>query len=79
MSVQPQLSPRKEAILRALVDEYIRTGEPVSSKLLADQLVGKQLRGYRLSGANIFIHERAQDRLLARTQLRLYAHLTRVQ
>ena len=40
MSVQPQLSPRKEAILRALVDEYIRTGEPVPSKLLADQLLG---------------------------------------
>src|SRR6478735_2784271 len=40
MSVQPQLSPRKQAILRALVDEYIRTGEPVPSKLLADQLLG---------------------------------------
>ncbi len=40
MSVQPQLSPRKEAILRALVDEYIRTGEPVPSKLLAEQLLG---------------------------------------
>src|SRR5215471_9076015 len=40
MSIQPQLSPRKEAILRALVDEYIRTGEPVPSKLLADQLLG---------------------------------------
>src|SRR5262245_23996799 len=39
MSIEPRLSPRKEAILRALVDEYIRTGEPVSSKLLADQLL----------------------------------------
>jgi heat-inducible transcriptional repressor len=45
MSVGPQLSPRKEAILRALVDEYIRTGEPVPSKLLADQLVGRYPSG----------------------------------
>src|SRR5215813_12352419 len=45
MSIEPQLSPRKEAILRALVDRYIRTGEPVPSKLLADQLVGRYPSG----------------------------------
>jgi heat-inducible transcriptional repressor len=43
--MQPRLSPRKEAILRALVDEYIRTGEPVPSKVLADQLLSVYASG----------------------------------
>lgn len=38
MSAHMPLSPRKEAILRALVQEYIRTGEPVASRHLADHL-----------------------------------------
>ncbi len=38
MSVERQLSVREEVILRALVEEYIRTAEPVASKQLSDQL-----------------------------------------
>ncbi|MBF6589414.1 MAG: heat-inducible transcription repressor HrcA [Ktedonobacterales bacterium] len=38
MPMEHRLSPRKEAILRALVEEYIRTAEPVASKQLSDQL-----------------------------------------
>ncbi|HKV84120.1 MAG TPA: heat-inducible transcriptional repressor HrcA [Ktedonobacterales bacterium] len=38
MSLDHHLSPRKELILRALVEEYIRTAEPVASRQLSDQL-----------------------------------------
>ena len=37
-SVDHRLSVREEVILRALVEEYIRTAEPVASKQLSDQL-----------------------------------------
>jgi heat-inducible transcriptional repressor len=37
-SVDRRLSVREEVILRALVEEYIRTAEPVASKQLSDQL-----------------------------------------
>src|SRR5215469_15587014 len=45
MREQP-LSPRKELILRALVEQYIRTAEPVPSKQLSDQLAGVHGPGY---------------------------------
>lgn len=35
--MQKRLNPRKDAILRALVEEYIRTAEPVPSQMLADK------------------------------------------
>src|SRR5215813_1028196 len=33
-----RLSPRKEVVLRSLVEHYIRTAEPVASKQISDQL-----------------------------------------
>jgi heat-inducible transcriptional repressor len=45
------LSPRQEAILRALVEEYIRTAEPVASKYLSDLLARHFGAGY--SGATV--------------------------
>jgi heat-inducible transcriptional repressor len=41
-----RLSARKEAILRALVEEHIRTAEPVASKQLSDQLALVHGSGY---------------------------------
>ncbi len=38
MTADRRLSLREEVILRALVEEYIRTAEPVASKQLSDQL-----------------------------------------
>ena len=35
--MQKRLNPRKDAILRALVEEYIRTAEPVASQVLVDK------------------------------------------
>lgn len=46
MSFEHHLSPRKELILRALVEEYIRTAEPVASRQLSDQLALSQGSGY---------------------------------
>ncbi len=46
MSVTHQLSPRKEAILRALVEEYIRTAGPIASRQLSDQLASIYGPGY---------------------------------
>jgi heat-inducible transcriptional repressor len=46
VDAQRRLSQRKEAILRALVDEYIKSGEPVPSKLLSDQLSAVYGPGY---------------------------------
>ncbi len=37
MDTQKRLNPRKDAILRALVEEYIRTAEPVASQALAEK------------------------------------------
>lgn len=37
MSLKPQLDSRKATILRAIVREYVRTGQPVSSKTLAQK------------------------------------------
>ncbi|MEA2551356.1 MAG: heat-inducible transcriptional repressor, partial [Actinomycetota bacterium] len=33
---QPQLGPRKGAVLRAVVEEYVRSGEPVGSETIAE-------------------------------------------
>jgi heat-inducible transcriptional repressor len=41
-----RLSARKEIILRALVEQYVRTGEPVPSKLISDQLASIFGPGY---------------------------------
>ena len=38
MSAENRLSLREQVILRALVEEYVRTAEPVASKQLSDQL-----------------------------------------
>ena len=46
MSFEHHLSPRKELIMRALVEEYIRTAEPVASRQLSDQLALSQGTGY---------------------------------
>ena len=36
MSVEPELSPRKVSVLHAVVEEYVRTGEPVGSETIAE-------------------------------------------
>ena len=46
MAREHSLSPRKEQILRALVEQYIRTAEPVPSKQLSDQLAAVHGPGY---------------------------------
>jgi heat-inducible transcriptional repressor len=46
MSLHHQLSPRQEAILRALVEEYVRTAGPIASKQLSDQLASVYGPGY---------------------------------
>ncbi|HEX6817738.1 MAG TPA: heat-inducible transcriptional repressor HrcA [Ktedonobacterales bacterium] len=46
MDARRRLSPRKEAILRTLVDEYIKSGEPVASRLLSDALASVHGAGY---------------------------------
>jgi len=46
MDTRRRMTHRKEAILRALVDEYIKSGEPVPSKLLSDQLAAVYGPGY---------------------------------
>ena len=33
---RPELGPRKSAVLRAVVEQYVRTGEPVSSESIAE-------------------------------------------
>ena len=38
MPMDRRLSQRKEVILRALMEEYVRTAEPVASKGLSDRL-----------------------------------------
>lgn len=38
MSAKHELSPRQDDILRALVEEYVRSAEPVPSRHLSDQL-----------------------------------------
>ncbi len=35
--VEPELGARKVAVLHAVVDEYVRTGEPVGSETIAEQ------------------------------------------
>jgi heat-inducible transcriptional repressor len=35
--VEPELGPRKVAVLRAVVDEYVRSGEPVGSETVAER------------------------------------------
>jgi heat-inducible transcriptional repressor len=47
MSVRhDELSPRQDAILRALVQEYVRSAEPVASRHLSDQLAAVFGPGY---------------------------------
>ena len=46
MPVDRHLSQRKEVILRALIEEYVRTGEPVASKLISDRLAAIFGSGY---------------------------------
>ena len=46
MSPEGRLSQRKEVILRALIEEYTRTAEPVASKQLSDQLAVIHGPGY---------------------------------
>ncbi|HEX6543671.1 MAG TPA: heat-inducible transcriptional repressor HrcA [Ktedonobacterales bacterium] len=46
MAREGRLSARKEVILRALVEQYIRTGEPVPSKVISDQLASIYGPGY---------------------------------
>lgn len=46
MPVDRRLSPRKELILRALVEQYVRTAEPVGSKALSDRLAAIYGPGY---------------------------------
>src|SRR3989304_310701 len=35
--VEPELGARKISVLRAVVEEYVRTGEPVGSETIAEQ------------------------------------------
>ena len=35
--VEPELGPRKVAVLRAVVEEYVRSGEPVGSETIAER------------------------------------------
>ena len=37
MSDRPELGPRKSAVLRAVVEEYVRSGEPVGSETIVEQ------------------------------------------
>lgn len=46
MPVDRPLSPRKEAILRALIEQYVRTAEPVGSKALSERLAAIFGPGY---------------------------------
>jgi heat-inducible transcriptional repressor len=46
MPVDRRLSPRKEVILRALVEQYVRAAEPVGSKALSDRLAAIYGPGY---------------------------------
>ncbi|WIG59242.1 MAG: Heat-inducible transcription repressor HrcA [Ktedonobacterales bacterium] len=46
MPKERRLSQRKEAILRALIEQYTQTGEPVPSKQLSDQLAAIYGAGY---------------------------------
>jgi len=46
MAGDRQLSERKEEILRALIDEFTRTAEPVASKQLSDRLAQIHGSGY---------------------------------
>src|SRR5437867_11976388 len=36
MADRPELGPRKTAVLRAIVEEYVRSGEPVGSETIAE-------------------------------------------
>ena len=36
MADRPDLGPRKSAVLRAVVEAYVRSGEPVGSETIAD-------------------------------------------
>jgi heat-inducible transcriptional repressor len=46
MPLDRRLSQRKEVILRALIEEYVRTAEPVASKLISDRLAAVFGAGY---------------------------------
>ena len=46
MPMDRRLSQRKEVILRALIEEYVRTAEPVASKGISDRLASVLGSGY---------------------------------
>ncbi|HEU4783431.1 MAG TPA: heat-inducible transcriptional repressor HrcA [Ktedonobacterales bacterium] len=46
MAREGRLSARREVVLRALVEQYVRTGEPVPSKFISDQLAAIFGPGY---------------------------------
>ena len=46
MNREGRLSARREVVLRALVEQYVRTGEPVPSKFISDQLAAIFGPGY---------------------------------
>jgi len=58
--MQKRLTPRRDAILRALVEEYIRTAEPVSSQMLKD----KYHLGYSSATIRIDMKELEEDGLV---------------
>jgi heat-inducible transcriptional repressor len=58
--MQKRLNPRKDAILRALVEEYIRTAEPVASQALAE----KYQLGYSSATVRIDLKALEEDGLI---------------
>jgi heat-inducible transcriptional repressor len=46
MTREGRLSARREVVLRALVEQYVRTGEPVPSRFISDQLAAIFGPGY---------------------------------
>lgn len=58
--MQKRLNPRKDAILRALVEEYIRTAEPIASQVLAD----KYQLGYSAATIRIDMKSLEEDGLI---------------
>lgn len=57
ITMQKRLNPRKDVILRALVEEYIRSAEPVPSQALAD----KHRLGYSAATVRIDLKSLEED------------------
>jgi heat-inducible transcriptional repressor len=62
--MQKRLNPRKDAILRALVEEYIRTAEPVPSQILAEVLAKKYDLNYSSATVRIDMKSLEEDGLI---------------